>query len=100
MADLLHVQPITGAHAQEDLVKCAMPTTRIMHFATHGLLIQAPALTFSFVSGSISIDLPPGAVVHGPVNGLSNKTRGLPSRRVPFTDRQWISFGKDHSTEA
>ena len=69
MADLLHVQPITGAHAQEDLVKGAMPTTRIMHFATHGLLIQASALTFSFVSGLISIDLPPGRSSMAPSTG-------------------------------
>jgi CHAT domain-containing protein len=66
IADLLHVQPITGTHAQEDLVMGAMPTARIMHFATHGLLVQASVLTFSFVSGSISTDLPPGAVVLAP----------------------------------
>lgn len=66
IADLLHVQPITGAHAQEDLVRGAMPTARIMHFATHGLLVQASVLTFSFVSGSISTDLPPGAIVLAP----------------------------------
>src|SRR5262249_53836999 len=44
----------------------AMPSARIMHFATHGLLIPASVLTFSFVSGSISTDLPPGAVVLAP----------------------------------
>src|SRR5262249_47133203 len=63
IADLLNVRPMTGDRAQEDLVKGAMPQARIMHFATHGLLVQASVLTFSFVSGSISTDLPPGAVV-------------------------------------
>jgi CHAT domain-containing protein len=66
IADLLHVNPITGDRAQEDLVKGAMPLARIMHFATHGLLVQASVVTFSFVSGSISTDLPPGAVVLAP----------------------------------
>ena len=68
IAGLLNVRPMTGDRAQEDLVKGAMPQARIMHFATHGLLVQASVLTFSFVSGSISTDLPPGAVVlaHSP----------------------------------
>jgi len=63
IANLFHVRPMTGDRAREDLVIAAMPSARIMHFATHGLLVPASVLTFSFVSGSISTDLPPGAVV-------------------------------------
>lgn len=79
IADLLHVQPMTGSGAQEDLVKDAMPSARIMHFATHGLLVQASVLTFSFVSGSISTDLPPGAVVLAPSQSADTQGAGAQS---------------------
>jgi CHAT domain-containing protein len=70
IAALLRTQPLIGEAASEEEVVKRIPGARVIHFATHGLLVNAAAETISFVSGSISADLPPGAIA------LAKRTAG------------------------
>jgi CHAT domain-containing protein len=62
IASLLGARTMIGEDAHEEAVMRAMPPARLIHFATHGLLVNASWLTFSVMSSSLSADLPPGAV--------------------------------------
>jgi CHAT domain-containing protein len=39
-----------------------MQEAKIIHFATHGLLVRDSIFTTGVISGSLSYDLPPGAI--------------------------------------
>jgi hypothetical protein len=59
IAALLGTRPLVGEEALEDVVTKTMQEAQVIHFATHGLLVQASVLTTSSLSASMSVDLPP-----------------------------------------
>lgn len=63
IAALLQRKALIGAAASEEEVIKEMATARAMHFATHGLLVQSSIMMNEMGSGSLSADLPPGAIV-------------------------------------
>ena len=63
IASLLKTKPLVGREATEEEVSKRMTVARLIHFATHGLLIQSAIMIDETVSGSLSADYPPGAIV-------------------------------------
>jgi CHAT domain-containing protein len=76
IADLLKVQPLLGSEAREHIIVDRMRKARVIHFATHGLLSFESILTIGQISGSASVDLPPGAIVLAASPGV----KGLPTK--------------------
>ncbi len=86
VAALFHVRPLIGDQALEDVVRSRMEHARVIHFATHGLLVQSSVVTVSQVSGSMSMDLPPGAIALSP--NLNKKS----ARLTPFEQQNGIDL--------
>lgn len=63
IAQMFKVRPLLGKAAREDVVVKRMKKSKVIHLATHGLHIGSTHLTFGWPSGSMSYDLPPGAIV-------------------------------------
>ncbi len=69
VASILRTEPLIAENASEVEIVKLMPRAQVIHFATHGLLVNSAAETLSFVSGSISADLPPGAIALARASG-------------------------------
>lgn len=63
IAKLFRTRALKGQDALEDVVTERMADARLIHFATHGLLIDAATVTTGNVSASLTSDMPPGAIV-------------------------------------
>jgi CHAT domain-containing protein len=63
VANLFGAKALKGVHALEDEVAARMSGAKLIHFATHGLLLSADFVTTGNWSGSITQDLPPGSIV-------------------------------------
>jgi CHAT domain-containing protein len=87
IAALLKTKPLIGAAASEEAVAKRMKDAQLMHFATHGLLIQSSIVTMSMLSASASSDYPPGAIA------LSEGSAGkYPDGEMPFNG--FLASGK------
>jgi len=80
IAALLQTQPLIGEDASEEEIIRRIEGARIIHFATHGLIVNAAALTIDMVSGSMSADFPPGAIALAKKSsgGTQYRMDGLP----------------------
>jgi CHAT domain-containing protein len=63
IASLLKTKALLGKEATEEEVTRQMKAARLIHLATHGLLIPSSIMIDEMVSGSLSADYPPGAIV-------------------------------------
>lgn len=66
VANLFGTKAYIGAAALGASIVERMPTARLIHMATHGLLVNQSLLSFGEQSASISYDLPPGALAVAP----------------------------------
>lgn len=89
---LLGARSFTGSEATEREIVGRMQRARVIHLATHGLLLNSAAMTYSYVSGSISADLPPGAIALGKGEGGSYRSGAAESEDIPFNG--FLSAGK------
>jgi CHAT domain-containing protein len=87
IAALFKTEPMIGAAASEEAVAKRMKDAQLIHFATHGLLIQSSIVTMSMLSASASADYPPGAIA------LSEGSTGTyPNGEIPFNG--FLASGK------
>ena len=89
IASLLKTKPLVGGEATEEEVTKQMKVARLIHLATHGLLIQSAIMIDEMLSGSVSADYPPGAIVLA--KGAGGK---YPDSNYKFPYNGFLASGK------